>query len=153
MTLLPGPVALFSGGTFAGQGLLGRLHDDETTFVPYAIDPSTSVEVTHEDATEPSRLVSVTRAVVTLEDTSVHRTRFRVEPGAQACYEAILRNFAARAWRRPLTAEEDAGLVELFATVKAGGEIEADAMRLVMRAVMLSPKFLYRARTASSKLG
>lgn len=70
-----------------------------------------------------------------------------VEPGAQACYEAILRNFAARAWRRPLSAEEDAGLVELFATVKAGGETEADAMRLVMRAVMLSPKFLYRART------
>ncbi len=110
MTLLPGPVALFSGGTFAGQGLLGRLHDDETTFVPYAIDPSTSVEVTHEDATEPSRLVSVTRAVVTLEDTSVHRTRFRVEPGAQAPSRIFLRHEHLDGYTpRALPPESEAG--------------------------------------------
>ncbi|MFO0652302.1 MAG: OmpA family protein [Polyangiales bacterium] len=110
MTLLPGPVALFSGGTFAGQGLLGRLHDDETTFVPYAIDPSTNVEVTHEDATEPSRLVSVTRAAVTLEDTSVHRTRFRVEPGAQAPSRIFLRHELLDGYTpRALPPESEAG--------------------------------------------
>jgi len=68
-------------------------------------------------------------------------------PGGQQCYETIIRNFAFRAWRRPLTADEADGLIELFAAIKAGGETEADALRMVMRAVMLSPKFLYRSRT------
>jgi outer membrane protein OmpA-like peptidoglycan-associated protein len=91
-TLLPGPVALFSGGTFAGEGLLERLHDDETTFIPYAIDPSTTVAVTTEDAREPARIVSVIRHTITLEDTSVHRTRYTITPGAQAPPRLFLRH-------------------------------------------------------------
>jgi hypothetical protein len=71
----------------------------------------------------------------------------------QDCYETIIRNFAFRAWRRPLTADEDAGLVELFAEIKAGGEAEPNALRMVMRAVMMSPKFLFRSRTTGDDDG
>ncbi len=69
-----------------------------------------------------------------------------VAPTADACYEAILRNFAFRAWRRPLRPEEAEGLVALFDTVRTGGETDDDALRMVMRAVMLSPKFAFRTR-------
>lgn len=92
MTLLPGPVALFSGGTFAGEGLLQRLTDGETTFIPYAIDPSTDVAVVAEDAREPARVVSVLRNVVTLEDTGIHRTRYTIDAGAQAPTRLYLRH-------------------------------------------------------------
>lgn len=92
MTLLPGPVALFAGGTFAGEGLLQRLHDGETTFIPYAIDPSTRVRTEVTDRREPRRVVSVQRAELVLEDTAVHATRYTVTPGAQAPSRIYLRH-------------------------------------------------------------
>jgi hypothetical protein len=70
-----------------------------------------------------------------------------VGPQAGACWLDIIHTFAFRAWRRPLTADEEASLATLWAQVRADGETESDALRLVMRAVMLSPKFFYRART------
>lgn len=142
MTLLPGPVALFSGGTFAGQGLLQRLHDDETTFVPYAIDPSTNVEVTHEDATEPSRLLSVARGVVTLEDTSIHRTRFRVEPGAQAPSRIFLRHehlsgYTARALPPESEAGRGADLVPIPLTPRRESAVTVEQTRPATRTLSL----------------
>lgn len=92
MTLLPGPVALFAGGTFAGEGLLQRLHDGETAFIPYAIDPSTRVRTEATERREPRRVVSVLRAEVVLEDTAVHATRYTVSPGAQAPSRIYLRH-------------------------------------------------------------
>ncbi|MBK8239972.1 MAG: DUF1592 domain-containing protein [Deltaproteobacteria bacterium] len=76
-----------------------------------------------------------------------------VEPTARSCYGQIIRNFAFRAWRRPLQAGEGEGLEALFDEVVAGGESPEDALRLVMRAVMLSPKFLYRMRTTDDEDG
>ncbi len=92
MTLLPGPVALFAGGTFAGEGLLQRLHDGETTFIPYAIDPSTGVRTEVTERREPRRIVSVQRAEVVLEDTAVHATRYTISPGAQSPSNIYLRH-------------------------------------------------------------
>ncbi len=66
---------------------------------------------------------------------------------ADYCYEQILAHFASRAWRRPVTDDEAEDLSALFRTVRDGGESNDDALRLVMRAIMTSPKFLYRLRT------
>ena len=66
---------------------------------------------------------------------------------ADYCYEEIVGTFASRAWRRPVTADEAAELFELFKVVRDSGESNDDALRLVMRAIMTSPKFLYRLRT------
>lgn len=74
-------------------------------------------------------------------------TRFRAEtardrraaPAASTLFR-IASEF--RAWRRPLRPDESA---RLFATLRAGGEGDEDALCLLMRAIMLSLKFLYRA--------
>lgn len=66
---------------------------------------------------------------------------------AEACYHEIVASFARRAFRRPLEADETAGLVALFDGLRAGGESDDQALRLVMRAILTSPKFLYRSRT------
>ncbi len=66
---------------------------------------------------------------------------------AQGCYEQIIERFAFRAWRRPVTEEEKTELLELFAAVQSMGETQDAALRIVMRAVMISPKFLYRSRS------
>lgn len=71
---------------------------------------------------------------------------------ADACYKRIIEHFAARAWRRPITAAESDELTSLWAKLRQGegtlaGETDDQALRLVMRAVLVSPKFLFRVRT------
>ncbi len=64
-----------------------------------------------------------------------------------ACYEQIVRNFATRAWRRPVREGELLSLMRLWADVMTAGESGEQSLRLVMRATMLSPKFFARMRT------
>ncbi len=109
MTLLPGPVALFAGGTFAGEGLLERLHDGETAFIPYAIDPSTTVRTEVTERREPRRVVSVVRAEVVLEDTVVSASRYTVDPGAQCPSRIFLRHAHLAGLHRPRAAARERG--------------------------------------------
>jgi hypothetical protein len=65
----------------------------------------------------------------------------------ETCYREIIATFATRAYRRPLTRDEESSLVALFEDLRTSGEPDDQALRLVLRAVMTSPKFLYRVRT------
>jgi len=87
---------------------------------------------------------------ITSEATVLPAGRARVyvcEPGQVAdpegCHKAIVTQFAARAWRRPLTAEEAAGVFELWQQLRAT-EGDHAAVSLVVRALLMSSKFLYR---------
>jgi len=70
-----------------------------------------------------------------------------VAAGDVSCYEYIISNFATRAWRRPVGDDEVLGLMGLWEDLVAAGESPEQGLRLVMRAVMLSPKFFARMRT------
>ena len=142
MTLLPGPVALFSGGTFAGEGILQRLNDAETTFIPYAIDPSTGVRVNTEDASEPRRVVSVLRERVTLEDTAVHRTHYHIEPGAQSPSRIFVRHdhlpdYTPRDLPPDSEAGYDADIVPLPLTARRASELTLEQTRPTRRELSL----------------
>lgn len=65
----------------------------------------------------------------------------------EACYETIVSTFASRAWRRPVRDDELLSLMGLWDDVRDDGEPADQALRLVLRAVMLSPKFFARMRT------
>lgn len=65
------------------------------------------------------------------------------------CWHTIIETFARRAYRRPLLESERAGLIALWQSLRDDGEDEEQALRLVMRSVMTSAAFLYRARTTS----
>jgi hypothetical protein len=82
LTLVPGPIAIFARGTFAGDGLIDQLFPGETAFIPYALDGSTSIRVETAEANEPARLVSLVDGVVTVEDFRVHTTVYEIRPGA-----------------------------------------------------------------------
>ena len=73
---------------------------------------------------------------------------FTCEPSAQLdprpCYHEIVTKFAARAWRRPLSSDEAQGIVDLWEEL-AVRETGDDAVLLVVRALLMSSKFLYRA--------
>lgn len=56
----------------------------------------------------------------------------------------IITNFATRAFRRPLTTDEQRRLMALFESASAGGADFSDNLRLVLEAVLVSPQFLFR---------
>lgn len=69
------------------------------------------------------------------------------EPEVDGCASTIAHTFARRAWRRPPTDEERANLDALFASVRAEGEDVEESIKLVLRAILTSSKFLFRYRT------
>jgi hypothetical protein len=67
------------------------------------------------------------------------------DPGAMgedACAAQFIDTFVARAWRRPVTAEEKTSLTALFTTGKSGGTF-TDGVELLLEGVLQSPEFLY----------
>lgn len=63
---------------------------------------------------------------------------------ARAAAEKVLANFARRAYRRPVKADETARLMKLFDVATKQGEPFHVAIKLPMKAVLVSPHFLYR---------
>lgn len=66
------------------------------------------------------------------------------EDGAARCAADVLRRFARRAWRRSPDEAERARLDEVVAGVLADGGDFNQALHTAIRAVLLSPSFVYR---------
>ncbi len=62
----------------------------------------------------------------------------------QACGEAIIRNFTSKAWRRPVTDQEVADLYAFIDLAKEEGDDFEQGIRLIIRATLMSPHFLFR---------
>src|SRR5262249_40316963 len=62
----------------------------------------------------------------------------------EACYRRIVAELAERAWRRPVTDDESEAVFALWQELSATEGADM-AVELVVRAVLLSSKFLYRA--------
>jgi len=73
---------------------------------------------------------------------------------AEPKHLAALQRFAERAYRRPLTANEHAGLLAYYKTLRTKSRVShEEAVRDSIVAILMSPDFLYRfdlARTASA---
>lgn len=70
-----------------------------------------------------------------------------------ACVKTFVDRFGRRAYRRPLTADEDTRLIALYNTTR-GASDEATGVRAVVSAVLASPYFLFRPEfgTTGSKI-
>jgi hypothetical protein len=69
------------------------------------------------------------------------------EPSAsdpKPCWREVASGFGARAFRRPLGTAEIDGLVALAEAARADGDDVETATRLMLRAVLISPRFLFR---------
>jgi hypothetical protein len=61
-----------------------------------------------------------------------------------ACAQTIIETLGLRVWRRPLEAAEVTNLLTVYTTATTAGEDHTGAMKLVVRAMLSSPQFLYR---------
>jgi mono/diheme cytochrome c family protein len=65
--------------------------------------------------------------------------------GEPACAKQITENLARRAFRRPVTADDVAGLMPFYEAGRKGGGSFDQGIEQVVAAVLVSPDFLYRA--------
>jgi len=63
--------------------------------------------------------------------------------GEPTCAARFISTVGARAYRRPVEADEQAALLELYTKVRAGGFDFNGGLRMTMQAMLLSPNFLY----------
>ena len=75
---------------------------------------------------------------------------FYITPGntpqsKKSAAEKILRRFATRAWRRPLSADKLAQLMTFYEKQADRGLTFKEALKLPLTAILISPHFLYRA--------
>jgi hypothetical protein len=71
----------------------------------------------------------------------------RAQVAAEPQQVERLVQFAARAYRRPLTARETADLRELYRTLRTDGMPHEEAFRLTVARIFTAPAFLYRLET------
>lgn len=98
-TLEPGPIAIFSGGSFVGDSLLARLDLGQTSWIPYALDGGTRVDVSHADAEKPIRLVAMQRGVMTVENAGVRTTTYSIAAGKDPPRTIYLRHAKASGYQ------------------------------------------------------
>jgi len=64
--------------------------------------------------------------------------------GEVGCTEDTVQRFAQRAWRRPVTEDELASLVEFVDYAQTEGDSWEDGLKLAMKAALVSPHFIFR---------
>ncbi len=83
-----------------------------------------------------------------LEDPQARKKILICRPGPklskEACLRRILKHFASRAFRRPVTDEELERLVALARQVRQKGATDREALSITLQAVLVSPHFLFR---------
>lgn len=78
--------------------------------------------------------------------------------GVNACASEIIERFGHLAWRRPVTDEERVRLLRLLDNVYANGTPDGEepfefGVRLALRAILMSPNFLYRIEVTDGEIG
>lgn len=67
-----GPITLYVDGTFAGEGFLGRIEKDATTFVPYAQEGGFKLNTSATSKTAEARLVKILDGRIHIEARSTY---------------------------------------------------------------------------------
>ncbi len=78
-TLEKGPVALYSKGSFVGEGFLKRLEAGATTFVSFAIDGKLSLKIDNYTTTEPIGLYKIQDGMIWAETYKIKKDEFTVK--------------------------------------------------------------------------
>lgn len=144
--LIPG-VSLRIANQLRGQAVVEATKDQPGTYTFRTTVRSGSQRVSLHYFAQPTRDTKIrkakkaeARAVLSLDRMKIEADSAPVAPvvGPGGARKSIAA-FAERAWRRPVTGAEIAGLMRL-----AGGKQDDEAVGAAMKAVLVSPHFLFR---------
>lgn len=113
-------------------------------------------------AMPPSRFEVLEQGATELVDelfarpaTDARRTSVLVcaDAGSETCQRQVLSGFARRAFRRPVVDSEISGLLALIQTARTAGSSAEDSLKAALRAILISPHFLYMVERTPALAG
>jgi hypothetical protein len=137
-----GPLAIFSEGAFAGQGMTDPLPDGATATVPFGLDRSVAIDVAHESREEGARLYHIEGGSLTIVRDAVTLTKYKMKNGADRTAKLLLkhpRQSGARMNHFPEGTEDNTGsgsaLVPALVTARATADLVLDERQEVTRGI------------------
>jgi len=109
-SLEAGPIALYRGGTFVGEGFVDRVHEGETTFIPYAVDDKVRLDALRGEEEEGVRLLSIVDGQIHSEVKRVNTVTYTVHNRRDEAVKVWIRRGKRAGWTLEAPTE---GVVEV----------------------------------------
>ena len=91
--LEPGPISIYTGGSFVGEGLSEAVSTNTSATIPFAVEPSIMVSSTSTWDGEEMRLLKISRGVLEVESFSRTTTTWSVKgKAAEEPYSVLVRH-------------------------------------------------------------
>lgn len=107
-----GPIAVFEGGAFLGQGMVDPLPAGATATVPFALERAIAVDVDRKFDEVGGRLAKIENSELTIERDRVTQTKYRVRNGGDQQAKILVKHpriGGARLFSPPAGTEDNVG--------------------------------------------
>lgn len=141
-SLEKGPVAIFAGGTFVGEGFLDRMEQGTTTFLTYSIDGKVAMAPSQKNSQEGMRLLKIIDGMIVSEVLEVSSSIYKVDNRHGEAVVAYVKTPKRMGWK---LRKQPAGTVELPNSFvvpvdvagSTSGELQIDWVKPVVRRVAI----------------
>ena len=90
--LEPGPIAIYAGGSFVGEGLSEAVGSRDTATIPFAVEPAVTVRSKLTRSGEQMRVLKLTRGVLEVERFERVTTVWTVQGDGAEAYRVLVRH-------------------------------------------------------------
>jgi hypothetical protein len=118
-----GPIAVFDGGSFLGQGMLDPLPDGATTTVPFALERALAVDQDRKYDELGERVAKIENGELTIERDSVTLTKYRARNGGDQPAKLLVKHArlsGTRLFNPPKETEDNVGTHSALVPVNVG---------------------------------
>jgi hypothetical protein len=136
-----GPIAVFEGGAFLGQGMVDPLPPGATATVPFALERGIAVDDDRKNDEQGARVAKIENSDLTVERDLVTQTKYRVRNGGEQPAKILLKHpriAGARLFGQPAGTEDNVGtgsaLVPVTVSPHSTSEIVVDERVTDLRA-------------------
>ncbi len=124
-----GPIAVFEGGAFLGQGMVEPLPAGATATVPFALERGIAVDQDRKFDEQGGRIAKIENSELTIERDRVTQTRYRMRNGGDLPAKMLLKHpriAGARLFGPPAGTEDNVGTGSALVPVTVPAHATAD---------------------------
>jgi hypothetical protein len=126
-----GPIAVFEGGAFLGQGMVDPLPAGATATVPFALERAIAVDEDRKFDEQGARLAKIENSELTVERDRVTQTKYRIRNGGDALAKVLVKHprvGGARLFQPPPGTEDNVGTGSALVPASIAPHATADLM-------------------------
>jgi len=142
ITLEKGPITVYSGGTFVGEGFVERMESGSTSFLTFALDAQVTLDRHGGMREEGVRLLRIVDGQLVSESQRIQVSKYEVKSHRAEPVRAYIRNLKTSGWSlaHPIVGSvetPDALIVPLDVPANAQAELEVEWRQPITRNVAI----------------